>query len=113
MMITVGCGAAIGAIIRYVITTLFKRLKFDWPLATLLINLSGSLLLGILSHLLIGNPALLTFWGVGVLGGYTTFSTFNTELVSLIDERRWRDCVLYLVLSYGGGCALAFLGMVI
>ena len=46
-MISVGLGAAIGAVIRYIITTWWKKLRIDWPLATLFINITGSFLLGI------------------------------------------------------------------
>lgn len=112
-MIFVGCGAMIGAVIRYWITSIYKRMQWNWPLATLLINLSGAFLLGILTNHFANNQMAINFWGVGVLGGYTTFSTFNTELLALIDEHRWFTMGLYLLLSYGGGIALAFLGLMI
>lgn len=112
-MIMVGIGASLGATIRYLLTMIFKRLKYNWPLATFVINLSGSLLLGILSRRFGGNQSALLFWGVGVLGGYTTFSTFNTELVSLLDKKRWLAFWLYLVLSYAGGIGAAVIGMMI
>ena len=110
-MINVGCGAALGAVLRYLLTTLWKRQRIDWPLATLVINLSGAFVLGILTGHLVPGSAAMTFWGVGVLGGYTTFSTFNTELIAMIDERRWDAFAAYLLLSYGGGLLLAWLGM--
>lgn len=110
-MVFAGCGAMVGALLRYFLTVMYKRLHWDWPLATLLINLSGAFLLGLLTHHYIGNHTLMTFWGVGVLGGYTTFSTFNTELVALINEHRWAALWMYLLLSYCGGIALAFLGL--
>ena len=110
-MMLVGCGAMIGAVIRYWVTNIYKRMQWDWPLATLLINLSGALLLGLLTNHFANSQMAINFWGVGVLGGYTTFSTFNTELLALIDEHRWFIMGLYLLLSYGGGITLAFLGL--
>ena len=110
-MMIVGCGAMIGAVIRYWVTNIYKRMQWDWPLATLLINLSGAFLLGLLTNHFANNQMAINFWGVGVLGGYTTFSTFNTELLALIDEHRWFTMGLYLLLSYVGGIALAFLGL--
>lgn len=112
-MILAGCGAVVGAIIRYFLTSGYKKCHLDWPLATLLINLSGAFLLGMLTKHFAHEPSLMSFWGVGVLGGYTTFSTLNTELVALIDERRWLACGLYLLFSYAGGITLAFLGILI
>lgn len=112
-MLLVGCGAMIGAVIRYLITSFYKQFKVDWPFATLLINLSGALLLGMLTKHYATNPVLMSFWGVGILGGYTTFSTLNTELVSLIDEQRWKDLVIYLLLSYIGGIGCALLGLIL
>ncbi|MEE6639419.1 CrcB family protein [Limosilactobacillus pontis] len=89
-MLSVGCGAALGA---------------------LLINLTGALVLGFLTGHLAADGAAMRFWGVGLLGGYTTFSTFNTELVAMVDERRWGSLVAYLILSYGGGLVAAWVGM--
>ena len=105
-------GAALGAVLRYLLTTLIKRRYAGWPLATLVVNLSGAFLLGLLTHHLVSGPVL-TFLGTGVLGGYTTFSTFNVELLALIDDHRWRALAGDLVLSDGGGLALAALGLML
>lgn len=110
-MLSVGCGAALGALLRYWLTSIWKRQRIDWPLATLLINLTGALVLGFLTGHLAADGAAMRFWGVGLLGGYTTFSTFNTELVAMVDERRWGSLVAYSILSYGGGLVAAWVGM--
>ncbi|WP_251546581.1 fluoride efflux transporter FluC [Limosilactobacillus caecicola] len=112
-MIIAGCGAAIGALLRYLTTSLWKLFRIDWPFATLIINLSGSFILSLLIHQLQPVDPRMTFWGVGVLGGFTTFSTFNTELISLIDERKWFTLITYFCLSYGGGISLAFFGFLL
>lgn len=110
-MLSVGCGSALGALLRYWLTTLWKKRHIDWPLATLLINLTGALALGLLTGHLAATGSAMLFWGVGLLGGYTTFSTFNTELVAIIDEHRWVSLIIYLFLSYAGGLLAAWVGM--
>lgn len=110
-MLSVGCGSALGALMRYWLTTLWKKQQVDWPLATPLINLTGALVLGLLTgHLAAAGSAML-FWGVGLLGGYTTFSTFNTEMIAMVDEHRWGSLVIYFFVSYAGGLLAAWIGM--
>lgn len=110
-MISVGCGSALGALLRYWLTVWWKKRRIDWPFATLLINLTGALALGGLTGHLLATGSTMLFWGTGLLGGYTTFSTFNTEMVAMIDEQRWGSLLSYALLSYGGGIAAAWLGM--
>jgi CrcB protein len=110
-MINVGLGSAIGALLRYLLTSCWKKRGINWPLATLLINVTGSLALGLLtSHFAADSPVMLLF-GIGMMGGYTTFSTFNTELISMIDEHRWVALLTYLGLSYILGIGAAVIGM--
>lgn len=80
-------------------------------MATLLINLTGALVLGILTGRLAATGSAMLFWGVGLLGGYTTLSTFNTEMIAMVDEHRWGSLVIYFVVSYVGGLLAAWLGM--
>ncbi len=110
-MLSVGCGSALGALLRYWLTTWWKRQQVDWPLATLLINLTGALVLGILTGRLAATGSAMLFWGVGFLGGYTTLSTLNTEMIAMVDEHRWGSLVIYFVVSYVGGLLAAWLGM--
>ncbi|MDM8332014.1 MULTISPECIES: fluoride efflux transporter FluC [Limosilactobacillus] len=110
-MLSVGCGSALGALLRYWLTTWWKRQQVDWPLATLLINLTGALVLGILTGRLAATGSAMLFWGVGLLGGYTTLSTLNTEMIAMVDEHRWGSLVIYFVVSYVGGLLAAWLGM--
>ena len=110
-MLSVGCGSALGALLRYWLTTWWKRQQVDWPLATLLINLTGALVLGILTGRLAATGSAMLFWGVGLLGGYTTLSTLNTEMIAMVDEHRWGSLVIYFVVSYVSGLLAAWLGM--
>lgn len=108
-MINVGLGSAIGAVVRYLVTTWWKRSQIDWPFATLFINVTGAGLLAlVIRHFGSANGQYL-FWGVGVMGGYTTFSTLNTELVAMFDEHAYGKLLSYLVLTYGGGLLAVWL----
>lgn len=111
----IALGAAAGANARY---WLGRWITAGWPdafpTATLLINLSGSLGLG----LLVGWPRAQAAWGgglwllagVGFLGGYTTFSTFSVELVRLLQEGRQLAALAYALLSALGGLLAAAAG---
>lgn len=104
----VGIGAFLGANIRYIFSILFNRRKF--PYGTMLVNLIGAFLLG----LLIGSAASREWQlliGVGFMGSLTTFSTFKLEQISLHLKKEWRTLGLYTLVTYGGGLFLAWLGL--
>ena len=111
-----GIGASIGAMLRYAITNYGKK-HWGWignkfsnlPTPTLLINLTGALILGLIFG--IGaNTFIYALLGTGVMGGYTTFSTMNTELVELYKSKNYRGLVFYAVSSYLGGLVLVYCG---
>ncbi|MGG5371227.1 fluoride efflux transporter FluC [Enterococcus sp. AZ196] len=107
----VGSGAAIGAMLRFTLNNYFERQTKRLPRATFLINLTGSFLLGVFFGLHLSDPVYL-FLGTGIMGGYTTFSTYNFELYVL-----WKNdrpmFYRYLFGSYGIGLLLSFIGIVI
>lgn len=105
----VGCGAALGAMLRYGINRFFEKRPHPYPFATQLINLTGALLLGIFAGLHLDQSWYL-FLGTGLMGGYTTFSTFNFELFTLYRNER-SLFYTYFTVSYGGGLILSFLGV--
>jgi fluoride exporter len=82
-----------GAILRFVLDGAIRsRVALAYPLATTVINVSGSFVLGLLTGL--GQTAGLPHdWvlilGGGLMGGYTTFSTASVETVRLVEQRRW------------------------
>ncbi|MFT8823920.1 MAG: CrcB family protein [Liquorilactobacillus mali] len=113
MIYFVGIGAALGSVLRYLITTTIKKnSRTIWPTATLLINLLGSFLLGILYGLSTIKAAYLII-GVGILGGFTTFSTMNTEILGLIGSRKRMYALWYTGISYILGITLSILGVII
>ena len=76
-----------------------------------MINLTGAFCLGILTQHFAANQSAILFWETGFLGGYTTFSTLNTELVAMYNDHQWFNLIIYGTLSYLGGLGLAWLGM--
>lgn len=105
-----GLGAMLGALGRYGTTRLVQRWYGNhWPVATLTINWVGCLLLGGLTGLQVSN-LLAILLGTGILGGFTTFSTFSHEVVMLADQRRFGAVLGYLLLSVLGGVLLAAAG---
>ncbi len=101
-----GCGA----LARFGLTLLVAdRLHPHLPVGTLLVNLSGAFLLGLLAGGALGGDARLVL-GAGALGGYTTFSTWMVETQRIEEAGRRRIAVANLVLSVVFGLAAAALG---
>lgn len=110
------CGA-VGAVARYTIDAVFRRryaTTFPWP--TVLINVTGSLLLGVLTGLLLhhhtGKNTVLLI-GTGFCGGYTTFSTAMFETVRLIQQSAWRLVVANVVATVVLTSAAAAVGLAV
>jgi len=95
----VGFGASIGAFLRNELTLRQAKLKIDFPVITLLINIVGAILLGIFTAQ-IHNGAILLLLGTGFCGGFTTFGTFNMELSQLWFQHRLWSCFFYFILTY-------------
>jgi len=107
----VAVAGAAGALTRYQIGRAFGVRSFPW--ATLAINLSGSLLLGVVVSLAVkrGWPDTVTLpAAVGFLGAYTTFSTFSYESFTLLRTDRATAAVIYVVISVVGGLLAAWAG---
>ncbi|HVZ76551.1 MAG TPA: fluoride efflux transporter CrcB [Gemmatimonadaceae bacterium] len=100
----VALGAAVGGVLRYVITVYVQgRAGPGFPVATLLINISGALLLGFLTAYLAQTTLLTPQLGLmlttGVCGGYTTFSTFSYEAFALLRDGEYGRAGAYVALS--------------
>ncbi len=111
----VAVGAAIGGAMRYLATVYVQgRAGPGFPVATMLINISGSLLLGFLVAYLAETTAVRPELGLlltsGVCGGYTTFSTFSYETFALMRDGEYQRAGLYIVLSVGLSLAAMFAG---
>ena len=118
-MIVVGVmvAGACGAVLRYLVDhTVQRRSGGEFPLGTLVINVSGSFVLGVLtgSALHHGVSATwLTVAGTGLIGAYTTFSTFAYDAVRQAEAERWRLALLTVVLGIGLGLGAAALGLAV
>ena len=110
-IIWVALGGALGAVGRYLVGLSLKTAS-GFPWATMSVNILGSLLMGLvigwLSRQNGGSDALRLFVAVGILGGFTTFSTFSMDLFTLLERRDIAASMLYLGGSLLGGL-LAFI----
>lgn len=99
-------GGAIGAGLRYITgVLLMPRMQSGWPWATFAVNLLGGFAMGLLfAHLMKGNVGETTrlFVGVGILGGFTTFSAFSLESWQMIERGNWALAGGYAVASVIG-----------
>jgi fluoride exporter len=114
----VAIGAALGGVSRYyVASALQQRLGATFPWGTLAVNVSGSLLLGVLIRYAFATPsmsvelrALLT---TGFCGGYTTFSTYSYETAALLEDGQYSRAALYATASVVVALAATFAGFVL
>jgi fluoride exporter len=116
IFLLIGLGAAIGANARYWLGQwVVLRLGAGFPYGTLLINVLGSLAIGLFLGL-VGTPnepdtAWRLFVATGLLGGFTTFSTFSYETLALINQNRWPEAGVYIAISVILGLLATALGV--
>ena len=109
-------GGAIGAGFRYHIGLVaLRQLGPGFPFGTWLVNLLGGLLMGVLAGVVARGPAetepLRLFLGVGVLGGFTTFSAFSLESFNMLARGDYMMATAYAVSSVAGSVLMLFLGL--
>jgi fluoride exporter len=102
-----------GAVVRFVVDdAIGSALRGTFPLGTLVVNLTGSLVLGLLVGLTLSDDQVLLA-GTAAIGSYTTFSTWLFETHRLDEERQFRPAIANIVLSLVLGVAAAALGRAI
>lgn len=110
-------GGVVGAVARAGVLLAFPTRSGGFPWSTLLVNVSGSLLLGFLLVVLLERFArrrlARAVLGTGVIGAYTTFSTFMVESLQLIRGGALAAAAAYLALTLAGGLGATILGMVV
>ncbi|WP_116091920.1 fluoride efflux transporter CrcB [Sphingomonas crusticola] len=117
-LLLVMLGGAIGAGFRYQVGTVaLRNLGPGFPWGTWIVNLLGGLLMGILAGLLVrqfspaeGEPLRLLL-GVGVLGGFTTFSAFSLEAANMLLRGQIILAVAYALSSVAGSIMMLFIGL--
>lgn len=113
----VGLGGILGALSRYFLgLALAQRLGAEFPYATLVINVTGCFLLGLISGLAVHREGLVTAdvrlaLGVGFCGAYTTFSTFGVETIALLRAGSYVQAGAYVLGSNGLGLAAVWAGL--
>jgi len=115
-LLFVCAGGALGSGARYLVSTWAARaLGADFPRGTLLVNATGSFVLALLFALPGSrvSPELRLFLGAGVLGGYTTYSSFNTETIALLDQGSIALAAANLALTVVGCLAAGLAGLAI
>ena len=111
----IAVGGAVGAALRHGVAQLLPRDPEDFPWATFLVNVTGCLAIGLLMVAIAGwwprSRYVRPLLGVGVLGGYTTFSTYALESRDLVAAGAAPTSVLYLVASVGAGVLAVVAGL--
>ena len=115
VIVGVALGGALGASSRYVLDHLIEQRSFSiFPWATFTINISGCLLIGVITEALVDRHHLPAWIRVGlvlgVIGGYTTFSTYAQEALTLFDARDGAVALAYTLGSVVVGVLAVFAG---
>ena len=116
-LLIVGLGGAIGSIARFLVSKLNLHWHF-WsiPMGTLTVNVLGSLLIGFIAGVSarteIISPSMRLFLMVGICGGFTTFSSFTNENLTLMQNGQFLSVLLYTGFSIFFGFLAVYLGYV-
>ncbi|MGC6606046.1 MAG: fluoride efflux transporter FluC [Lentimonas sp.] len=117
-LLWIGLGSALGGVLRYLADLLALQIGFGtFSPATLVVNLTGSLLIGWLAgHWMPAgsvapHPNRGDFWMTGFCGGYTTFSTFTWQIIDLVSKGEGQIAGFYAAASFGFGLVAVWLGL--
>jgi CrcB protein len=114
-VVAISIGAALGALLRWVLGTQLNALFPSLPPGTLVANLAGGYLIGVAMALFAGHPALPPEWRLfvitGFLGGLTTFSTFSAEVVQQLMEGRMGWALAIIAVHVAGSVGMTLLGI--
>jgi CrcB protein len=113
----VALAGALGAVARYLVHTLVQsRVAAVFPVGTVVVNITGSFVLGLIAGLVIYqgmDPHVRTIVGTGFLGGYTTFSSYSYDTIGLLEDLAPRAALVNAVGSVAAGLAAATLGLIL
>jgi len=114
-VLLVALGGALGSVARYGVGVAAPRvLGSAFPWGTLLVNVVGSFLIALVMHLAVAtaaiSPSARLFLTTGVMGGFTTYSSFNYETLNLVGERLWGVAALNIAVTVVGCLVAGVLG---
>lgn len=114
-LLLIAAAGAVGAVLRYGVGKAAQPRGGDtFPAGTLVVNLTGSFLLGLLATYFLERTSLSaevrTMVTVGFLGAYTTFSTFEYETLELFNDGQWHYALLNIGVSVGAGLLAVWVG---
>ena len=110
----IGCGSFLGGAARYLISVAMKTMSKGFPWGTLVVNLVGCLVIGLLWGFFSKNFSESSSWAlfmtVGICGGFTTFSTFSKEAIIMLQSGNIVGLISYIGVSVIAGVALVAAG---
>jgi CrcB protein len=118
-LLLVAVGGGVGAVLRYLLALAFGRGLFGaWPWPTFTANIAGGLAMGLLAGWLslrsgADGERMRLLLGVGLLGGFTTYSAFSLETLMMVERRAWGEAALYAGLSVVLATSAVFLGLLV
>lgn len=118
-LLLVAAGGGAGAILRYLLSfALARGAAGAWPWPTFIANIAGGLAMGLLAgwlSLRSGDEGerMRLLLGVGLLGGFTTFSAFSLETLMMVERRAWGQAALYAGASVVLSTGAVFLGLLL
>lgn len=107
-------GGGVGSVLRFLISQYTSKMMNvgNFPVGTLIVNMVGCFLIGVFTAYFIRIDNALKFLLItGFCGGFTTFSTFAAENLSLWQNQQWGFLALYIILSIIGGIFAVYIGM--
>ena len=113
-IIWVAAGGAFGASLRFLTSNLFRYIFPNFPFGTIFVNILGSFMIGILMNYLqnkiVSENFIKYFLIIGVLGSFTTFSTFSYEVIDMLNNKKFLISFFYVFSSLASCLFFAFLG---
>lgn len=111
--VLIAIGGMLGTVMRFFVSVVLRAGAF--PFATLLVNILGCFIIGLVFGVAIKNIHFDThyrlFLATGFCGGFTTFSAFSIELVQLLQQQRYSVFIFYFLVSVVGGLLATFAGL--
>lgn len=114
-MLVVALGGAIGSLLRYQAGRIWPTAPGGFPTTTLVVNVLGCLVIGsflvVVTEVWTAHPLIRPFFATGVLGGFTTFSTYSLDITALVRAGEPLPALAYLLLTAAGAMLAVTIGL--